>query len=143
LEKHHRLLDDLLDRIEIAVEVGTWGEARRRFGIFRRELDAHIRVEEDLMFPSLDAALRMDRGPTAVMRAEHVEIRRVLEAVDLALAEEQAIDEPVAALEALFGAHNFKEERVLYPAFERVAPPQAYAAVATEVESMLARSGDE
>jgi iron-sulfur cluster repair protein YtfE (RIC family) len=137
LELHHRRLDDLLDRVEIDVEVGDWSEARRRFSLFRQELEEHIRIEENLLFPSLESAGRPSTGPTVVMRAEHAEIGRLLDVIEQFLEDGNPIGEATDMLEAMLAAHNMKEERVLYPMFERLAPPEAYAAVASELRPLL------
>jgi iron-sulfur cluster repair protein YtfE (RIC family) len=137
LELHHRRLDDLLDRVEIDIEAGDWSEARRRFSLFRQELDEHVRIEEDLLFPSLESPGRPGAGESAVMRAEHAEIRRLLDMLEELLEDGQPIGEATDMLEVMLAAHHAKEERVLYPMFERLAPPEAYAALASELRPLL------
>ncbi|MEO8585774.1 MAG: hemerythrin domain-containing protein, partial [Acidobacteriota bacterium] len=60
-------------------------------------------------------------GPTAVMRAEHIEIRAAVQML------RAAIDDPSAdtvrlreRLHATLGPHSVKEERILYPMIDRV-----------------------
>ena len=55
LELHHRRLDEMLERIAIEIELASWGEARLLFARFRGELEEHIRIEEQVMFPSFEA----------------------------------------------------------------------------------------
>jgi regulator of cell morphogenesis and NO signaling len=141
LELHHRRLDDMFDEIELMAEAQRWQEARRVFEDFRRELEAHIRLEEELMFPTFESDAPTLRGPMMVMRAEHAAIRAFLTEVAGALAEERAARRAMAELEAQLDAHNVKEERVLYPAFERTAPPSVRAALAAEVEALLQGPG--
>jgi iron-sulfur cluster repair protein YtfE (RIC family) len=136
LEAHHRRLDDLLERVEIAVEIGSAGDARRQFASFRGELEEHIRIEEELMFPSFEALLGRAKGPTAVMRAEHAEILAAADAIEGLLCEGQPAGDALGDLLAHLEAHNSKEELVLYPSFERIAPPEAYAALAAEVGAL-------
>jgi iron-sulfur cluster repair protein YtfE (RIC family) len=137
LERHHRRLDDILDRVEIDVEAGDWSEARRGFSLFRRELDEHIRIEEELLLPSLEGLGGAGFGPNEVMRIEHGRIRGWLDAIETLLVAEQAIGDATDALEALLSEHNAKEERVLYPMFERMASPAAYAALVYELRPLL------
>ena len=74
LERHHRHLDEMLDRVEMDVEVGSWSEARRRFAQFQTEMDEHIRLRRAASSrPSRRS--RATGGPTAVMRVEHREIQ--------------------------------------------------------------------
>jgi iron-sulfur cluster repair protein YtfE (RIC family) len=137
LELHHHRLDDMLDRIEIDVEAGDWSEARRGFALFRRELEEHMRLEEDLLLPALGLGLQVDDGPAAVMRTEHPVIRQLLEAIEIGLENEYPIGEVTDALEAALADHNIKEERLLYPMFERTATPDAYAAAVFELRPLL------
>jgi hemerythrin-like domain-containing protein len=141
LEAHHRRLDDILEGVEIAIESGNASEARRQFALFRGGLDEHIRIEEELMFPSFEAIMGRLRGPTAVMRGEHAAILAAADVVDGLLVDGRVADEAVADLMALLETHNGKEELVLYPTFERIAPPEAYAALAAEVSAL--RGGEE
>jgi iron-sulfur cluster repair protein YtfE (RIC family) len=143
LELHHRRLDEMLDRVEMAVEVGSWTEARTGFAQFQLELEEHIRIEEEMMFPSFEAFARSPGGPTTVMRAEHRRIRGVLTTLEELLGDEQPIDEATSELEALLSAHNAKEEQVICPMFERHAPPEAYAALNLELRplAMFAQQG--
>ncbi len=140
LELHHRRLDEMLDRVEMDVEIGDWSEARTGFARFQVELEEHMRIEEEMIFPSFEAFTRSPGGPTAVMRAEHDQIRQVLTVLEGFLGDEQPIDEATLALEALLSVHNDKEERVIYPMFEQHAPPEACAALKLELRPLLGHS---
>ncbi len=138
LEMHHHRLDDMLDRIEIDVEAGSWSEARRGFSLFRRELEEHMRLEEELLLPALGSAPEISEGPAAaVIRAQHAAIRELLEVIDLGLEDGDPVSEATDALEAALAAHNANEERLLYPLFERTATPDAYAAAVFELRPLL------
>jgi len=141
LEIHHKRLDDMLDEIQLMADAENWTRAKGRFDGFRRELEEHIRLEEEMMFPTFEADGSMPRGPTAVMRAEHVSIRQFLVDVEAALTEERPIGRTTAELVVQLGAHNFKEERVLYPAFDRTASAATRMALAAEVEALLRGPG--
>jgi len=137
LEMHHHRLDDMLDRVEIDVEAGSWSEARRGFSLFRRELEEHMRLEEELLLPALGSASAVADGPAAVMRTEHPQIRELLDVIEIGLENEYPIAEATDALEATLADHNAGEERLLYPLFERTAAPDAYAAVIFELRPLL------
>jgi iron-sulfur cluster repair protein YtfE (RIC family) len=79
---HRRHLNELLERVEIDVDPASSGKARAAFAKLRRELDEHVRLEEQLLSPSLDRRRRSQSGPSAIMRAEHEEMRRLLDAVE-------------------------------------------------------------
>jgi iron-sulfur cluster repair protein YtfE (RIC family) len=137
LELHHHRLDDMLDRIEIDVEAGNWSEARRGFLLFRRELEEHMRLEEDLLLPAVGLKLQIDGGAADLVRTEHPLIRELLEVIAVGLENEYPIGEATDALEATLADHNAKEERLLYPMFERTATPEVYAAVTFELRPLL------
>ena len=119
---------DRLDALEAAAfEARALGDhqlARRSYRAFAHGLSRHIRFEEELLFPVFEVrtGLSSTMGPTAVMRAEHDEIKKRLEAI----AAEIGLVHPTADLESrrrafheVMRAHNAKEEQVLYPAVDR------------------------
>lgn len=66
-----------------------------------------------------------DGGPTFVMRHEHRQIEEHLLAIGRNVTEQNTgNDQSEQALLALLGAHNLKEERVLYPAIDQVTTPE-------------------
>jgi iron-sulfur cluster repair protein YtfE (RIC family) len=138
LETHHHRLDDMLDRVEIDVEVGNWSEARRGFSLFRRELEEHLRVEEEMLLPAVGRRSVNDE-PWAAGRTEHPLIRGLLDIIEVGLEDEYPVGEVTDELEATLAGHNAKEERLLYPLFERMATPDTYAAVAHELRPLLNR----
>src|SRR5690242_8270856 len=75
LELHNRRLDEMLDHVEMTVEIGNWSAARRGFARFQSELEEHMRLEEELIFPAFEMFTRAAGGPTTGLRAEHGEIR--------------------------------------------------------------------
>jgi regulator of cell morphogenesis and NO signaling len=78
-----------------------------------------------------------DRGPTVVMRAEHREIGRCLEALHDKVRHHDVDSEreEEELLQAL-GAHNQKEENVLYPAIDRLASAEEKAAAFLKIEEL-------
>ena len=114
---HDRL--DALERLAFAARAANdLVTAKAHFDRFARGLLRHIGFEEDLLFPALESRMGFPpkAGPTAVMRAEHIEIRAAVEAVRSAIGD-PSID-PLPLRQRLHGAlspHNDKEEQVLYP----------------------------
>jgi len=100
---------------------------REAFSEFSLGLSSHIRMEEEILFPAIEARTGMrDAGPTAVMRAEHARFREILARLAKAL-EAESCDVIIGMLEAepakpeeLFDSHDLREERVLYPMADRL-----------------------
>lgn len=132
----HLRLDVLLAETKQRLSAGDRAAARARFAAFRSGLERHIVAEEDQLFPAFEALLGPPgMRPTAVMRSEHAQIRRLLAEVAAALepAEGELPVAELAALTALLLAHNGKEERILYPAADRAAQE------AGQLESLLGK----
>jgi hemerythrin-like domain-containing protein len=119
----HRRLEAILSAVEGLVESGAFVEAAARFAEFVCGLSRHIDMEETVLFPAFEEKTGMANGPTPVMRAEHVEIRLLLGVLTGALAASDASAFSAAdrQLHEVLGAHNDKEERILYPLSDRVA----------------------
>ena len=108
-----------LDELVRAKHPSAWAE-------FELGLRRHIGFEEEILFPGFEAGTGMSpqAGPTAVMRIEHREIERLLEAIRGALA---GIADPLplrTELHRVLAAHNMKEEQVLYPMTDRALGPE-------------------
>lgn len=109
----HAVLYDLFGHLRnTAVTSDDIAEIRAAVAVVAKLLLAHARVEEDLLFPRLDAHLGQ-MGPLAVMRSEHQGIDDLLEAArgeaDLA-----SLKSLVGRLLALASGHFRKEETVLF-----------------------------
>jgi iron-sulfur cluster repair protein YtfE (RIC family) len=132
------------DRLgELLATYGRWkrvdfANAKQAFKEFKFGLQRHIIWEESILFPLFEGKTGMrDHGPTVVMRAEHREIGRRLEALHEKVrrqevdsgAEEQNLKEALLA-------HNQKEENILYPAIDRLASAEEKAAAFQKMEEL-------
>jgi regulator of cell morphogenesis and NO signaling len=137
LENDHERLDQLLDTYRRLKRV-DFAAAKRAFKEFKMGLQRHVHWEEDVLFLLFEDKTGMrDRGPTLVMRTEHREIGRRLNALhDKVRAGDVDSDrEEDALFEALF-AHNHKEENVLYPTLDRLLSAEEKAAAFKRMEEM-------
>ena len=119
----HARLDALEAAAFEARARGALAQAREIFTDFAHGLRRHIDFEEQLLFPEFDARCHLEgeNGPSAVMRAEHRTIMSLL------LVMEREIDDPEAPVELsraelrqIQRDHDLKEERILYPALDRM-----------------------
>lgn len=138
LQSDHERLDAIVPVVIRLANEGSFAEARRRFGEFACGLGWHIDVEEQVLFPAFEGLTGMTRGPTTVMRMEHVEIRERMGQVTSALAagDAAATVAGLGALTAALGAHNVKEEQMLYPMTDRaLGTPEAREKLVRKVEA--------
>lgn len=121
LEDDHRRLDALLADVARLADSGTHAEALIRFREFACGLNRHIDAEEQVLFPAFERMTGAVSGPTVVMRAEHLEIRRCIERAATVLEEQDATlaMDAVEALTEVLSLHNMKEEQILYPMTDR------------------------
>lgn len=134
-EEDHDRLDELFKTFQ-TVKRSNVAKANEAFQEFKSGLQRHIRWEEDLLFPLWEEKTGMsDGGPTFVMRAEHRQIRAQLDAIHAKVAAANPdSDQEEQALLALLGAHNMKEERVLYPSIDQVTTAEERAQVYRNME---------
>jgi uncharacterized protein (DUF2249 family) len=117
LAADHDRLDALFrEARQLAVE-GRFEDARARFDEFACGLSQHIDAEESVLFPAFEEKTGIRGGPTRVMRSEHIDIQAQLGAVSAAIGQrDRARFEGAASLLVeVLGAHNMKEEQMLYP----------------------------
>jgi hemerythrin-like domain-containing protein len=119
----HRRCDGGWEAVETAAEAGDAAATSEYWEHFRQALLRHLAMEEQLLFPAVEAATGMaNAGPTQVMRMEHEQMRGVLAQMSAAV-EHGDVDELMDqgdTLNVLIQQHNMKEEGVLYPMAERV-----------------------
>ena len=70
LERDHQSCDARYAKAEALVNQAEWDAAGNEFAIFRRQLEGHLAMEEQVMFPALEQAMgatapRPDIGATA------------------------------------------------------------------------------
>jgi iron-sulfur cluster repair protein YtfE (RIC family) len=121
LSLDHRRLDAIFAAAKHSLFAGDIARGLARFSEFRNGLERHIAAEEEVLFPVFEALVGgTGGGPTHAMRLEHIEIRRLMAEIASALERGDGHAPPMAALTARIYAHNGKEERILYPAMDRV-----------------------
>ena len=113
----HRRCDDVFAAAESAVDQGNWDEAAKVTNEFLDAMEAHFRMEEEVLFPALENKTGMTMGPTQVMRQEHEQMRELFNQMRYAL-DAQAEDDFLGVSETLLitmQQHNMKEEGIVYP----------------------------
>lgn len=133
----HDRLDELLGTYRRLKHV-DFTKAKQAFKEFKFGLQRHIIWEETVLFPLFEEKTGMrDHGPTVVMRAEHREIGRRLEALHDKVRRQDVNSEAEerSLIQALF-AHNEKEENVLYPAIDRMSSLEERTAAFKKMEEL-------
>ncbi|MDZ4854596.1 MAG: hemerythrin domain-containing protein [Nitrospirota bacterium] len=120
-EQDHDRLDEWFKTFQ-QLKRSDFPKAKDAFTAFMFGLQRHIVWEEDVLFPLWEKETGItEGGATSVMRAEHRQIEQQLKAIDGRVAEQNPdSDDAEQTLLNLLGAHNMKEERVLYPGIDRV-----------------------
>lgn len=115
-EHDHDRLDESFEKYR-RLKRTNFAEAKEAFKTFFFGLKRHILWEEEILFPMFEEKTGMrDAGPTAVMRMEHREIRRHLDALhDKVRARNPETDAEEEAILGILKPHNDKEEGILYP----------------------------
>ena len=132
MTRDHTACDERFRAAEAAARDGDWVRAGRELDAFRAALERHLGVEEDALFPAFERRTGMANGPTGVMRAEHADMRELIDRLRAAASAMDA-DEFLGVadtLDVLMQQHNLKEEQVLYGLLDE--------ALAGEADELLA-----
>ncbi|HCE08843.1 MAG TPA: hemerythrin HHE cation-binding protein [Oxalobacteraceae bacterium] len=132
---NHRECDNLFAVAEESAGGGKWQKAQPEFDAYRSEMERHLRMEEEVMFPAFEAKTGMVGGPTLVMRNEHLQMRKLIDdmAQKIAAKDGDGYLGVSETLMILMQQHNMKEEQMLYGMMD-----QAFGA---EAGPLLERAG--
>jgi len=136
-EQDHDRLDELFKTFQ-RLKQSDFPKAEQAFKDFKVGLQRHILWEEDLLFPLWEEKTGMSKdGPTFVMRNEHRQIGKQLEAIhDKVVEQNPESDREEQVLLNLLGSHNMKEERVLYPSIDQVTSAEERETVFQNMNSL-------
>ena len=138
MTNHHLLCDDIFVHARRAAMDGDWLVTEQGCKAFLHQINRHIDVEENLLFPAFEAKTGTMGGPTHVMRMEHAQLRNLfdemLTAIDGKQAESYLLTADLVA--ALLNEHNQKEENILYPMIDEMLGPEAIK-ILTQVKNIL------
>lgn len=112
----HQRLDGLLAETERLVADDDFDGAGGTFAASDFDLNGHIGMEDRVLFPAFERAAGTVGGPTAVLRREHVEIRRLAEATAAAIRARHPdrFCGAMGALRDVLDAHVVREERLFF-----------------------------
>ena len=122
LTEDHRYADTLFAAATEAAAKGAWRECGEHLVRFRAALESHMKIEEEVLFPAFEQATGIDAGPTAVMRSEHQQLLKALDAINTArvASDAQQYGSLAHSFLDLLNMHSAKEETVLYPMCDRL-----------------------
>jgi uncharacterized protein (DUF2249 family) len=112
-------------------------KARFLYSALRQGSLRHMRVEEDLLFPVFEMKAGLPYcGPTALLRAEHTELRRLLaELLEAASERSDSIHDLRLEFHTRIRDHDRKEEWILYPGIDRLLTAVECDALVANVQS--------
>lgn len=116
LSADHRRCDEFFAQME-AKAAQSLSESKEICETFIGETNRHFEMEEKIMFVEFEAKTGMTQGPTAMMRHEHLQMKKLmqdlLDAIDTNNKDKFfGVSE---TLMILLQQHNMKEEQMLYP----------------------------
>ena len=137
----HRRLEQALAASAAHAGAGRWDEAAAAFAIFRRGIERHMEVEEQVLFPAVEAGA--ETPLTAILRKGHRDLRVFFDELDDALQARDAEEcaRITASIRALLERHDEKEVQslpaiVAWRAGIAVAQRRPRLATAGEEESL-------
>ena len=162
LAREHREVEKALDELECLLNeqklASDWGvDEREDFewvaSVLGKHLVHHIRKEEHVLFPALEAYLPHDVGPLGVLRGEHNDLKFTFERLCEVAKERNsgAADAETQREFQLYGGallrivrdHIYKEDRVLFPMVARFLAPERDAELLRQMEDLDRATGSE
>ncbi|HEX7327666.1 MAG TPA: hemerythrin domain-containing protein [Casimicrobiaceae bacterium] len=133
MTSHHRRCDDAFARARNLAAASDWVGLSRDGEAFLREIERHIEVEEEILFPAFEERTGMSSGPTEVMRTEHEQMRVLFARMRAATEAKDGIEYASAAeaFLSLMQQHNAKEEDMMYPMLDQALGEDAREFVGT------------
>lgn len=124
----HKACDNDFARAEEAVLNVAWAAAAQAFRRFHEAMVLHFRMEEEILFPTLQSA-GGPAGPVQIMLMEHAQMQDLFGQMADALTKQDAqgyggISE---TLLIVMQQHNHKEEQILYPIADHILAAQREA----------------
>jgi len=112
--EQHALLDEILRALRPAIERGDAPEARSLIERYRRAIEAHFTLEEDVFFPAIHGLHPNHAKELEVLGAEHARFRQQLDRLGALL--DNGLGEFEAGLgsyERDLAVHESREERLV------------------------------
>jgi hemerythrin-like domain-containing protein len=124
----HRRLEEALAASAAHVDSTRWEKAAEAFAAFRRGIERHMQVEEEVLFPAVEQGA--ETPLSAILRKGHHDLRVFFDELDDALQARDADEyrRIAATMRALLERHDEKEEAELYPAAQARLGTEAGAA---------------
>jgi len=139
MNKDHKHCDAAFARAEDMAAAGDWTGLARDGGTFLREMERHIGLEEELLFPAFEEKTGMTSGPTETMRTEHEQMRGMFAQMRAAIEAKDAEQYlgNAETLLILLQQHNMKEESMMYPMLDQALGEDARSLL-TQLEGLAA-----
>lgn len=121
MTQEHRDCDNLYAHLEEAIMDNDLNSIKEYTEKFSNDLYAHLKREEEVLFPAFEEVSGSQMGPTQVMRMEHTQIREMVAKIvqlggsDLTKESRNKLTGLLETLMILMQQHNMKEEQILYP----------------------------
>jgi hemerythrin-like domain-containing protein len=128
--RDHRRLEQALEASMMHVRAARWDAAAGAFAAFRRGIERHMEVEEQVLFPAVERGT--ETPLTAILRKGHRDLRIFFDEIDDALQarDVEEYERIAASMQALLAHHDETEEVELYPAAQARLGAEAAAVAA-------------
>lgn len=117
LVHEHALYENLLSRCRDAAEAEDWGSVDRAIRELATQLERHMTLEEEVLYPAYEASPHAPQGPTRALREEHAAIIRLIQDIARIIGsrDSDAVLESLVQLEYRMITHHEKEEDIFLP----------------------------
>jgi iron-sulfur cluster repair protein YtfE (RIC family) len=117
LNHDHQNFEEVVYQCRTACDAQDWPAVRRIFEKFASNYESHVRIEEEVLFPAYDAHPGTSMEPTTSLKADHVQIFRLIRHITQQLGNSTHADlgEDLSLLYRTLSIHHDKEEEIFLP----------------------------
>lgn len=127
----HRNCDEDFTAMENLVSENNFSEAINVFKAWKKLMERHLKIEEEILFPKTEEKLGGRIGPISVMLMEHEQMKIIFNQMQNAI-EEKNKNKFLGLSDScmmLIQQHNMKEEQILYPIIDQALNPELHSVI--------------
>lgn len=134
LEKEHEAIGSLFDELEVGG--GRPGDRRRLFETIRRDLEVHIQLEEELLYPVVEETRAEGEDLVEQALRDHDEIKELLAQAAALGSDDSDFEHKMSLVRETFDQHVAMEENDLFDEARKFLTDETLEDIGLDMEEL-------
>lgn len=134
LEKEHEAIGSLFDELDVGG--ASHGERKRLFETIRRDIEVHIQIEEELLYPVVEETRAEGEGLVEQALRDHDEIKELLAQAAALGPDDSDFDHKISLVHETFDQHVAMEENDLFEEARRFLTDETLEDIGLDMEEL-------